>query len=122
MQARIPAQEAICALLRKLEELNCDFSLDAATALAPLTVDCINEAVGDRGWLLGVFESFGWDGQRYLRPIDVLAFGSRLKALMFDGLQQKGQGSYATVYKVRLVGPVVLLLRDECVSQRLQRS
>lgn len=94
-------QEAIRALLNNLEELSCDFSRDAGVTLAPLVAACISEpAARDAGWLIDVFESFGWDGNTFTRPVDVRAFASRVKALMFDGLQQKGQGSYATVYKV----------------------
>ena len=100
MEAQPAAQRVIRALLQKLEELSCDFSCDTAATLAPLVADCISEAPRDGAWLLSVFESFGWDGYRFTRSVDVRAFENRLKALMFDGLQQKGQGSYATVYKV----------------------
>ena len=101
MDEQPAAQEAIRALLHKLEELSCDFSRDTSTTLAPYVLSCLRSAPGDGGWLLRVFETFGWDGRCFARPVEVLALGSRLKALMFDGLQQKGQGSYATVYKVR---------------------
>lgn len=105
MEALAP-HAAIRGLLQQLQHLGCDFSRDAGAALAPYAEKCVHEAGESGAFLDQVLRSFGWNGQRFTAPIDVVAFSSRLKALMFDGLQHKGQGSYATVYKASPDGGV----------------
>lgn len=99
----VQARHSIRTLLKRLEELSSDFSQDLDTALVPFVESCLKDGAAEGPWLLGVCESFGWDGQRFTRPLDLRVFASRLKALMYDSLQQKGQGSFAVVYKVCLL-------------------
>ena len=95
-------RNALARLLEVSESLVADFTADVDGVLGPV----LREVLAESGVLLtAVVESFGWDGEQFTRQVDVRALCSRLKALLFDGLEQKGRGSYATVYKVgRLVG------------------
>ena len=92
---------ALGQLLQRVESLVADFSADINKALAPLVSAALQENSGDI-WFSGVIESFGWEEDHFSRVVDVRALCSKLKALIFDGLQEKGRGAYATVYKVRI--------------------
>ncbi|KAK9828503.1 hypothetical protein WJX72_000424 [[Myrmecia] bisecta] len=106
----VGSTEALSLLLRTVEALITDFSTDVNVVLAPLATAALRETTDDI-WLSEVLESFGWQGTCFTRPVDVRCLCSRLKALMFDGLQEKGKGSYAVVYKARdrLTGEVITL-------------
>lgn len=94
----VGGRSALHRLWTVAESLKADFTADTGAALSPVVVEALSE--GDI-LLTEMVVSFGWDGQRFARPVNCQAFISRLKALMYDGLELKGEGSYATVYKVR---------------------
>ena len=93
--------KALVNLLRTVEGLLTDFSSDINQVLAPIVEHALQESEGDVA-LPAVLHSFGWENGRFTQPVDIRALSSRLKALMFHGLQEKGKGSYAVVYKVGL--------------------
>lgn len=91
-------KNALERLLHATAQLVGNFSADVNAELAPV----VSEVLTESGILLTeVFESFGWDGARFTRQINIQALICRLKALVYDGLELKGRGSYASVYKVR---------------------
>ena len=69
-------------------------------ALRPLVSRCLRECP-DARWLLDVVQHFGWHGAGFSRPVDARAISCRLRTFLFDGLQRKGRGAFAVVYKVR---------------------
>jgi len=92
-------KNALERLLRCTSELVGNFSADVNAELAPVVAEVLIES----GILLReVFSSFGWDGQHFTRQVNIQALICRLKALVYDGLELKGRGSYASVYKVRI--------------------
>ena len=105
-----PSKPCLAKLLKALEDSLADFALDLNREIAPLLDAALRESPDDY-WLREEARAFTWNGSRFLQQIDVGAFCSRLKALTFDGLQEKGKGSYATVYKAvdRLSGDVITL-------------
>jgi hypothetical protein len=90
---------ALLKLLRKVDSLLADFSSDVNEVLAPVVVEALQETERDVP-LPGVLEQCGWENGRFTQSPDMRSLSSRLKALMFHGLQEKGKGSYAVVYKV----------------------
>ena len=65
--------------------------------LSPVVTDVLAEG----GLLLTeVLQSFGWNGVQFVRKVDVQQLISRLKALVYDGLEPMGRGTFASVYKV----------------------
>ncbi len=107
---RPSAKPCLAKLLGVLEDSLADFSLDINRVVAPLLEAALRESPEDY-WLREEARAFSWNGSQFLQQIDVGAFCSRLKALTFDSLQEKGKGSYATVYKAidRLSGDVITL-------------
>ena len=89
----------MASLLAATEALTTNFSASVNESLANLVDDAL--AASDEPWLAELLASFGWEGGRFNRPVDVRELGSRLKALTLEGLQEKGRGAYAVVYKVR---------------------
>ena len=104
------AKPCLAKLLSVLEESLADFSLDINRVIVPLLEAALRESPDDY-WLREEARAFGWNGRQFVQQIDLGAFCSRLKALTFDGLQEKGKGSYATVYKAvdRLSGDIITL-------------
>lgn len=92
---------ALVNLLSAVDRLLTDFSSDINKVLAPIVEEALQESEGDVA-LPAVLHAFGWENGRFARSVDIRALSSRLKALMFHGLQEKGKGSYAVVYKVGL--------------------
>ena len=102
MNAKAPEGEcsALHRLLDAAERLSANFMADPDAVLGPIVAEVLPES----GILLTeVVESFGWDGQRFTRPVSCQALICRLKALMYDGLELKGRGAYATVYKASIL-------------------
>ena len=93
---RPSAKPCLAKLLAVLEDSLADFSLDINRVIAPLLDAALRESPDDY-WLREEARAFSWNGTCFSQQIDVGAFCSRLKALTFDGLQEKGKGSYATV-------------------------
>lgn len=91
--------KALLKLLRKVDSLLTDFSSDVNEVLAPAVAEALLETERDVP-LPAVLEQCGWKDGRFTESPDMRALSSRLKALMFHGLQEKGKGSYAVVYKV----------------------
>ena len=100
------AGPALPALLSLLDSMMCSLAEDAGAVLQPHVALCLAEARNAR-WLLEVFQHFGWDGARFMRPVNARSLSCRLRTFLFDGLQRKGRGAFAVVYKVRadLVSP-----------------
>ena len=99
MSLESPEGNSLQRLLRASSELIGDFSADVNVELAPV----VSEVLPQSGLLLTeVLNSFGWDGQRFTRQVNIQALICRLKALVYDALELKGRGSYASVYKVRV--------------------
>lgn len=118
MSSEAPERE--CRALRRLlsaaEGLKADFAADFDAALGPI----VAEVLPDSGILLTeVVESFGWDGQRFTLPVSCQAFICRLKALMYDGLELKGRGAFATVYKARFLSWETKLALQHILTFRL---
>lgn len=91
-------RNALQRLLAATERLTGDFSADANSLLRPL----VSEVLAESGlFLTEVIESFGWNGEMFTMPINVEALLSRLKALVYDGLEPMGRGTFASVYKVQ---------------------
>ena len=105
-----PSKPCLARLLTVLDDSLADFSLDINRDIAPLLDAALRESPDD-ALLREEARAFSWNGSRFLQQIDIGAFSSRLKALTFDGLQEKGKGSYATVYRAvdRLSGDVITL-------------
>ena len=105
-----PSKPCLARLLTVLDDSLADFSLDINRVIAPLLDAALRESPDD-ALLREEARAFSWNGTRFLQQIDVGAFSSRLKALTFDSLQEKGKGSYATVYRAvcRLSGDVITL-------------
>jgi len=96
---------ALLKLLSVVDSLLTDFSSNANEVLAPVVEQALEESGGEVA-LPAVLHAFGWENDRFVRSVDIRALSSRLKALMFHGLQEKGKGSYAVVYKVGLAASV----------------
>lgn len=94
---------ALVNLLSAVDSLLTDFSCNINEILAPVVEQALRESEGEVA-LPAVLHAFGWENDHFVRPVDIRALSSRLKALMFHGLQEKGKGSYAVVYKVRVGG------------------
>lgn len=90
---------ALPALLSLLERLMSSLAEDAASVLQPHVAQCLSEA-SNAPWLLDVFQHFGWDGSSFTRPVSARSLSCRLRTFLFDGLQKKGRGAFAVVYKV----------------------
>ncbi|BDA48672.1 Cyclin-dependent kinase A-1 [Coccomyxa sp. Obi] len=101
---------ALVNLLSAVDGLLTDFSSNINEVLAPVVDQALRESEGEVA-LPAVLQAFGWENGHFVRPVDIRALSSRLKALMFHGLQEKGKGSYAVVYKARdrLTGEVITL-------------
>ena len=93
---------ALPALLAVLDALMSSLAEDAANVLQPHVVQCLSET-RDARWLVDVFQHFGWDGACFTRPVDARSLSCRLRTFLFDGLQKKGRGAFAVVYKVGTV-------------------
>lgn len=88
---------ALQRLLQASNRLVGDFSADVDLELRPV----VAEVLAEGGLLLTeVIESFGWNGVQFTRPVDVQKLISRLKALVYDGLEPMGRGTFASVYRV----------------------
>ena len=123
------APGALLSLLQALESQVGDFSGDDSTSIDGLAAAALLEAEGNCGGdaaagstapaLHHLLCSFGWDGRGFSRPLDARCLASRLKAFLFDGLSQRGSGSYSVVYRARsrVTGTSVMLKR-----LRLDRS
>lgn len=98
---------ALVNLLGAVDGLLTDFSVNINEVLAPVVDKALRESEGEVA-LPAVLDAFGWENGHFVRPVDIRALSSRLKALMFHGLQEKGKGSYAVVYKVRTGGQSLL--------------
>lgn len=90
-------RSALERLLETSSKLVGSFTADVDSELRPV----VAEVLAESGLLLTeVIESFGWNGEQFTRPVDVQKFISRLKALVYDGLEEMGRGTFANVYKV----------------------
>lgn len=90
-------RSALQRLLEASSKLVGSFSVDVDAELRPV----VSEVLAESGLLLTeVIESFGWNGVQFTRPVDVQKLISRLKALVYDGLEPMGRGTFASVYKV----------------------
>ncbi len=90
-------RRALQRLLDASSKLVGSFSADVDAELRPI----VAEVLAESGLLLTeVIESFGWNGVHFTRPVDVQKLISRLKALVYDGLEPMGRGTFASVYKV----------------------
>ena len=98
----LQAGPALPALLAVLDTLMSSLAEDAASVLQPHVVQCLSET-RDTRWLVNVFQHFGWDGACFTRPVDARSLSCRLRTFLFDGLQKKGRGAFAVVYKVGTV-------------------
>ena len=90
---------ALASLLSATEGLTTNFSVSINESLGQLVTDALT--VSTEPWLGELLASFGWEGGCFTRAVDVRELSSRLKALTLEGLQEKGRGAYAVVYKVR---------------------
>lgn len=91
---------ALASLLAATEALTTNFSVSINESLGQLVTDAL--AASTEPWLGELLASFGWEGACFTRAVDVRELSSRLKALTLEGLQEKGRGAYAVVYKVRM--------------------
>ena len=90
-------RNALQRLLEAAQKLVGNFTADVDLELRPV----VAEVLAESGLLLTeVIESFGWNGANFTRPVDVQKLISRLKALVYDGLEPMGRGTFASVYKV----------------------
>ena len=87
---------SIMTVIEAVDRLIGNFLSDPAAALKPVIIGC--QPLGRQ--LDGALRDFGWDGASFARPPDLRALSSRLRAMLYSGLEQKGQGSFSLVYKV----------------------
>ena len=92
-----PAARTIMALVHATDQLLGNFLEDSSTAL--------QAAISRLEPLPPVVENalreFGWQqGSGFTNAVDLRALSSRLRAMLYSGLEQKGQGSFSTVYRV----------------------
>ena len=88
---------SIMTVIEAVDRLIGNFLSDPATALKPVIIGC--QPLGRQ--LDVALREFGWDGASFARAPDLRALSSRLRAMLYSGLEQKGQGSFSLVYKVR---------------------
>ena len=88
---------SILTVIEAVDRLIGNFLSDPAAALTPVIIGC--QPLGRQ--LDGALRDFGWDGASFARAPDLRALSSRLRAMLYSGLEQKGQGSFSLVYKVR---------------------
>ena len=88
---------SIVTVIEAVDRLIGNFLSDPAAALKPVIIGC--QPLGRQ--LDGALREFGWDGASFARAPDLRALSSRLRAMLYSGLEQKGQGSFSLVYKVR---------------------
>ena len=93
-------------LIQAIDQLIGNFLSDPAAALKPVICQLQAEA-GFSPVLRGALQEFGWQGSSFTRGIDLRALSSRLRAMLYSGLEQKGQGSFSIVFKVALFLPTL---------------
>lgn len=102
---------ALSILLNRVEgQIGSTFSLGNGSELEPL----VAAALLENNWnekLVEAVQDSGWDGTRFIQPVDVRGLFCRLKALMFENIEELGRGSYSTVYKAldKLGGEIITL-------------
>ena len=99
----------IMKLIQAIDQLIGNFLSDPAAALKPVISQLQAEA-GFSPVLRGALQEFGWQGSCFSRGIDLRALSSRLRAMLYSGLEQKGQGSFSVVFKVALFLPSLAAL------------
>ncbi|CAK0738795.1 hypothetical protein CVIRNUC_001094 [Coccomyxa viridis] len=98
---------SIVTVIEAVDRLIGNFLSDPAAALKPVIIGC--QPLGRQ--LDGALREFGWDGASFARAPDLRALSSRLRAMLYSGLEQKGQGSFSLVYKARhrVTGDIITL-------------
>lgn len=99
---------SIMTVIEAVDRLIGNFLSDPAAALTPVIIGC--QPLGRQ--LDGAVRDFGWDGASFARAPDLRALSSRLRAMLYSGLEQKGQGSFSLVYKVRRGRLALASVRD----------
>ncbi len=97
MMAVDPAARKIMGLVHATDELFGNFLEDSSAALqnAISRLEPLPPAVEK------ALREFGWQqGSGFNSAVDLRALSSRLRAMLYSGLEQKGQGSFSTVYRV----------------------
>ena len=102
--AEAETARTIMRLIQAIDQLIGNFLSDPAAALKPIILQLQAEA-GFSPVLRGALQEFGWQGSCFGRGIDLRALSSRLRAMLYSGLEQKGQGSFSVVFKVHLLPP-----------------
>ena len=102
--AEAETARTIMKLIQAIDQLIGNFLSDPAAALRPVISQLQAEA-GFSPVLRGALQEFGWQGSCFSRGIDLRALSSRLRAMLYSGLEQKGQGSFSVVFKVALFLP-----------------
>ncbi len=81
---------ALTRLIRAATSLTLDYTADVNVVLARYVRDALAEAqLQQDSWLAAVLKSYGWqDASGFVAgSVDVRSLVSRLKALLFEGLQ-----------------------------------
>ena len=102
--AEAETARTIMKLIQAIDQLIGNFLSDPAAALKPVISQLQAEA-GFSPVLRGALQEFGWQGSCFGGGIDLRALSSRLRAMLYSGLEQKGQGSFSVVFKVALFLP-----------------
>ena len=107
--AEAETARTIMRLIQAIDQLIGNFLSDPAAALKPVISQLQAEA-GFSPVLRGALQEFGWQGSCFTSGIDLRALSSRLRAMLYSGLEQKGQGSFSVVFKVALFLPTLAAL------------
>ena len=102
------------ALIQATEQLIGNFLSDPGAALKPVILQLQAEA-SFTPVLQSALQEFGWQGTSFSSAIDLRALSSRLRAMLYSGLEQKGQGSFSIVFKVFLLSSPPKLLMSGLV-------